>query len=69
MFASQGHILPNLALIITLAGPIWEAVTSPSKEYTYDDVPGDVELVHFNLTEDDLVYKVGYLLVSLVHLF
>ena len=28
------------------------------KGYTYDDVPGDVELKHFNLTEDDLLYKV-----------
>ena len=26
--------------------------------YTYDDVPGDSDLVHFNLTEDDLTYKV-----------
>ena len=28
------------------------------RPYTYDDVPGDVNLEHFNLTEDDLIYKV-----------
>uniref|UniRef100_A0A1B6LL69 Glucosylceramidase n=1 Tax=Graphocephala atropunctata TaxID=36148 RepID=A0A1B6LL69_9HEMI len=28
------------------------------RDYTYDDVAGDVELKYFNLTEDDLIYKI-----------
>jgi glucosylceramidase len=29
--------------------------------YTYDDVANDTSLSHFNLTEEDLVYKVSNL--------
>jgi glucosylceramidase len=29
-----------------------------TRSYTYDDVAGDTSLSHFNLTEEDLVYKV-----------
>lgn len=29
-----------------------------TRPYSYDDVPGDVDLVNFNLTMEDYVYKV-----------
>lgn len=33
--------------------------------YTYDDVAGDTSLSHFNLTEEDLVYKIPYVKKSM----
>jgi glucosylceramidase len=27
--------------------------------YTYDDVPGDTNFTHFNLTDEDFYYKVS----------
>ena len=31
------------------------------REYTYCDTPGDTELVNFNLTVDDTVYKIPFI--------
>ena len=36
-----------------------------TRVYTYDDVPFDYDLTHFNLTDEDLIYKVLYCLLDL----
>ena len=39
-----------------------------TRPYSYDDTPGDSELLDFALTEDDLIYKVFTTNINVNHL-